>query len=184
VIKDREELIPPDVISYISTFDSKLTAPEIESERFAYRLLFTKVLAKRKGQADRVIEFIDPKSDLAKNISKQYWVKQETEKPKLSATQVVKKVREAGFPAFGMHQHTLFWREHDGKNPDKGFGTMVVKWYWYQHWPIFIISELTKQRELAKSSSVPPAQSAAALAEAGLIPAEVFPALKEVTKET
>jgi hypothetical protein len=37
-----------------------------------------KVLAKRKGQADRVIEFIDPKSELAKNISKDYWVKEET----------------------------------------------------------------------------------------------------------
>lgn len=98
VIKDREDLIPQDVISYISAFDSNLSTPEIESERFAYRLLFTKVLAKRKGQADRVIEFIDPKSELAKNISKEYWVKQETEKPKLGAKQVVQKVRDAGFP--------------------------------------------------------------------------------------
>jgi Protein of unknown function (DUF3644) len=146
VIKDKEDLIPQDVINYISTFDSKLSTPEIESERFAYRLLFVKVLAKRKGQADRVIEFIDPKSEMAKNISKEYWVKQETEKPKLSAKQVVRQVREAGFPRFGMHQHTLFWKKHDGKNPSKGFGTMVVKtWYWYHHWPIFIISELTEK---------------------------------------
>jgi hypothetical protein len=148
VIKDKENLIPEDIISYISVFDSKLTSPEIESERFAYRLLFTKVTAKRQGQADRVIEFIDPKSDLAKNISKEYWVKEETEKPKLSATQVVRKVGEAGFHHFGMHQHTLFWKEHDGKNPSKGYGTMVVKsWYWYQHWPTFIIGELTKDAE-------------------------------------
>ena len=146
VIKDKENLIPGDVISYISTFDSKLSAPEIESERFAYRLLFVKVLAKRKGQADRVIEFIDPKSELTKNITREYWVKEETEKPKLSATQVVKKVREGGVPKFGMHQHTLFWKKHDAKNPSKGFGTLVVKsWYWYQHWPIFVISELQKE---------------------------------------
>jgi Protein of unknown function (DUF3644) len=184
VIKDREELIPPDVISYISTFDSKLTTPEIESERFAYRLLFTKVLAKRKGQADRVIEFIDPKSDLAKNISKEYWVKQEIEKPKLSAKQVVQKVREAGFPGFGIHQHTLLWKKHDGKNPDKGFGTTVVKaWYWYQHWPIFIISELTKEKELAKSAPSPPAQSAASLVETGLVSGEALSIAKENTKQ-
>jgi uncharacterized protein DUF3644 len=147
-IKDKENLIPEGIISYISTFDSKLSSPEIESERFAYRLLFTKVTAKRQGQADRVIEFIDPKSELAKNISKEYWVKEETEKPKLSATQVIRKVREAGFSSFGMHQHTLFWKKHDGKIPAKGYGTMVVKtWYWYQHWPTFIVAELTKEAE-------------------------------------
>jgi hypothetical protein len=110
-----------------------------------YRLLFAKVLAKRKGQADRVIEFIDPKSDLAKSIAKEYWVKEETEKPKLSATQVIQKVREAGFKTFGMYQHTQFWKEHDGKNPSKGFGTTVVNtWYWYQNWVTYVITELGK----------------------------------------
>ena len=148
VLKDREEQIPKNVISYIAAFDSALSNPEIESSRFAYRLLFTKVVAKRKGQADRVIEFIDPKSNLAKNIFREYWVKEKTEKPKLSAKQVVKQVKEAGFPQFGMHQHTLCWRKHDGKNPARGFGTTVVKaWYWYHHWPLFIISELTKKSE-------------------------------------
>lgn len=167
VIKDKENLIPKEIISYISTFDSKLSSPEIESERFAYRLLFVKVLAKRQGQADRVIEFIDPKSDLAKNISKEYWVKEETEKPKLSAKQVVKQIRDAGHPQFGMHQHTLFWRKHDAKNPTKGFGTTVVKaWYWYQHWPIFIMSELEKEAQQASGSKPATVVAAAAPAAA------------------
>jgi hypothetical protein len=58
-----------------------------------------------------------------------------------------------------MHQHTLFWKAHDGKNPDKGFGTLVVKtWYWYENWPAFVIGELANQREatlLEPSSSEP-----------------------------
>lgn len=146
VIKDKENFIPQNVVSYIAKFDSKLSEKAIQSERFAYRLLFTKVVAKRKGQADRVIEFIDPKSDLAKNISKEYWIKEETEKQKYSATLVIQKVRDAGFKDFGMHQHTVFWQTHDGKNPSKGFGTMVVKiWYWYQNWIDYIIGELTKE---------------------------------------
>lgn len=154
VIKDKEELIPQGVISYVAAFDSKLSPEEIESERFAYRLLFTKVLAKRQGQADRVIEFVDPKSDLAKSIAKEYWVKQETEKPKLSATQVLQRVRDAGIKGFGMHQHTLFWKSHDGKNPDKGFGTIVVKtWYWYENWAAFVIGELQKDQEGALMAS-------------------------------
>ena len=51
-----------------------------------------------------------------------------------------------GFKSFGRHQHTLFWQKYDGKNPEKGFGTMVVKsWCWYQNWIDFIISELGKE---------------------------------------
>lgn len=147
VIRDQEERIPEEIISYISGFDNKLSGAELESERFAYRLLFIRVLAKRKGQADRVIEFIDPNSELAKSIAKEHWVKQETEKPKLSATEVIQKVQVAGFPTFGMHQHTLFWKEHDGKNPDKGYGTTVIKtWCWYQNWVVYIIEELTKEK--------------------------------------
>ncbi len=148
VIKDKENLIPREIMSYIAAFDSRLSNTEVEHDRFGYRLLFTKVVAKRKGQADRVIEFIDPKSDFAKNIAKEYWVKEETEKPKLSATNVVKKIQEAGFRDFGMHQHTLFWRKHNGKDPNKGFGTTVVKtWYWYQNWVTFILSKLTTAKK-------------------------------------
>lgn len=147
VIKDKESLIPQNIVSYIANFDSKLSNTEIESDRFAYRLLFTKVIAKRKGQADRVIEFIDPHSKFAKSVSKEYWVKEEREKPKFSATQVFQKVQRAGFKNFGIYQHTLFWKEHDGKNPDKGFGTTVVKmWYWYQNWIDYIINELNNEK--------------------------------------
>ena len=127
VIKDKEGFIPQNVISYVADFDSKLSEDEAKSDRFAYRLLFVKVLAKRKGQADRVIEFIDPKSELAKNISKEYWIKEETEKQKFSATLVIQKVKEAGFKNFGMYQHIQFWRKQDGKNISKGFGTMIIK---------------------------------------------------------
>lgn len=144
-IKDKEGLIPQNVISYVADFDNKLSEAEIKSDRFAYRLLFAKVLAKRKGQADRVIEFIDPKSKLATSISKEYWIKEETEKQKFTATLVIQKVKAAGFQNFGMHQHTLFWQKHAGKNPDKGFGATVVKtWYWYQNWVDYVISELNK----------------------------------------
>lgn len=59
-IKDKEGLIPKEVESYIAAFDNSLSGEEMESQRFAYRLLFVKTVAKRAGQADRVIEFLDP----------------------------------------------------------------------------------------------------------------------------
>lgn len=145
VIKDNEGLIPQHIKSYIAQFDQNLSEDEVQHERYSYRLLFTRVTAKRSGQADKVIEFLSPDDQLAKDIQKEYWVKEDREKPKYSASQVVKRVKEAGFANFGMHQHTLFWKEHDGKNPNKCYGTIVVKtWCWYQKWIDFIISELSK----------------------------------------
>ncbi|MFA4815202.1 MAG: DUF3644 domain-containing protein [Candidatus Gracilibacteria bacterium] len=146
IIKDKESLIPKSTQTYIANFDNELTDPEIKNDRFSYRLLFVKVNAKRKGQADRVIEFLDPKSPQAKKISKEYWVKEDREKPKFLPTEVINNVRGAGFKDFGMHQHTQFWKKHDGKNKNKEYGAQVSKqWYWYQNWIDFVISELKKK---------------------------------------
>lgn len=151
LIKDKEQLIPQHIRSYIADFEKDLTEEEIKSERFSYRLLFTKVTAKRIGQADRVIEFLSPSDPLAKDIQKEYWVKEDREKPKFSATQVIETIQGVGFKSFKMHQHTLFWQKRDGKSPEKGFGVKVVKtWYWYQNWVDFIISELSKESIVEK----------------------------------
>jgi hypothetical protein len=84
-----------------------------------------------------VIEFIDPKSDLAKEIDKQYWVKKEVERPKFTGKQVVQAVQKAGFKNFRLFsEHLRMWKEEDAKNPAKGYGVMVAAgiWYWYQNW--------------------------------------------------
>jgi hypothetical protein len=142
-IKDKEGLIPKEIQSYIAAFDNSLTDDEIESDRFAYRLFFLRVIAKRRGQADRVIEFIDPESPLAKNISKEYWVKEDREKSKFLRKDVLPVIKAAGYNNFGPSQHTEFWRRYDGKKPAKGFGVEVCgTWYWYQKWIDFILEKL------------------------------------------
>jgi hypothetical protein len=147
VIKDKENYIPKEIQNYIATFDQSLTDIEIQNDRFSYRLLFVKVGAKRKGQADRVIEFIDPKSPLASKIKKEYWVKEDREKPKYLPSEVIRKVQQAGFKDFKMHQHTLFWKKHDAHKEENGYGVKVSKqWYWYDNWTQFVISELKKEK--------------------------------------
>lgn len=147
-IKDKDDLIPRQIRSYVADFEKNLREEDITNDRFAYRLLFTKVTAKRAGQADRVIEFLAPDDPLAKNITKEYWVKEDREKPKFIPSEVIQKIKEAGIKNFGMHQHTLFWKKHDGKNLAKGYGAKIAKtWYWYQSWIDFIISDLTKEAE-------------------------------------
>lgn len=142
IIKNKEGLIPKRILSYISDFDSKLSINEIKSERYSYRLLFIKVAAKRRGQADRVVEFIDPKSPLAKNTSKEYWVLKEKKSRPFLVREVLAKLKKRGI-ILTTNKHTELWRKYDGKNPSKGYGVMVGKgWYWYQDWVDFLTREL------------------------------------------
>ncbi|PZS62946.1 hypothetical protein A7X64_08000 [Stenotrophomonas maltophilia] len=131
-----EASVPERLRAYIAEFDAALTHDEYNSPRFSYRLLFKKKLVNRPGQADRVIEFIDPHSELAKTIDKEYWVKKEVERPKFNASSVVAEVRKAGFPKFKVHHdHTNMWKRENAKDPGKGFGVQVEgSWLWYDTW--------------------------------------------------
>ncbi|MBN2066073.1 MAG: DUF3644 domain-containing protein, partial [Candidatus Thermoplasmatota archaeon] len=145
IMKDKLNKIPKEIKAYIADFDKQLTDEQRQNERYSYKLLFIKTNAKSNGQADRVIEFLDPNSDLSKNISKEYWVKVDREKPKYLPSQVVEKVKVAGFPDFKIHHHTDIWKENDGKNPNKGYGVNVAgTWYWYENWIDFVINKKRK----------------------------------------
>lgn len=131
-----EGTIPERLRAYVAEFDGALSHDEYNSPRYSYRLLFKRKLVNRPGQADRVFEFIDPTSDLAKTIDREYWVKKEVERPKFRATDVVAVVRQSGFQQFRISpEHLDMWRAEDAKNPSKGFGVDVQgSWYWYQSW--------------------------------------------------
>lgn len=128
--------IPRHLQAYIAEFDGNLTHEEYNSERFSYRMLFKRKLVNRPGQADRVVEFIDPDSELAKSIDKEYWVKKDVERKKYRAKDVVTAARAAGFKKFNLFgSHLAMWRGEDAKNPAKGYGVDVQgTWYWYQSW--------------------------------------------------
>jgi hypothetical protein len=117
--------IPQSIKSFILRFDEGLTQAEADSERFSYRLLFQRRLAGKPGQADSVIEFLSPDSELAAGVPTERWVSKEVEKPKYRPTGVVKMAREAGFVSFTVNQHAELWRRADAKNPAKGFGCDV-----------------------------------------------------------
>ncbi len=127
--------LPTNIRAFINEFDSELTEAEFNDPRFAYRVLFVPKTVNRKGQADKVIEFIKADSELAKDVNKHYAVVKETEKTKYLPKQVVEQMQSAGSPQFTMHHHTQFWKSMDAKNPSKGLGVLVVKtWYWYEPW--------------------------------------------------
>ena len=130
-----EAELPPTVRSYIARFDNGLTAEELNSERFAFRMLFVPKLVGKPGQADEVIEFLRPDSEMAQAINRDYVALKEVERPKYLPGQIVAMMRKEGFPRFSIHWHTELWRERDAKDPAKGFGVEVAgAWYWYDRW--------------------------------------------------
>lgn len=128
--------IPKNVRGFIEAFDGGMPEEQFNDSRFSYRLLFTKKLVNKPGQADSVVEFIDPDSELAKEIDKQYWVKKEVEKQKFRPVGVVDRVKEAGYSKFRVNpEHVAMWKAEDAKNPTKGYGVEVAgQWYWYERW--------------------------------------------------
>jgi hypothetical protein len=127
--------IPPQLLAYITDFDDGLKHAEFNSPRYAYRVLFHKKLVNHPGQADRVIEFLDSKSD-ARAINKEFWVKKEVERPKFRATEVAAAVRDAGFGKFRIQpEHIEMWKNEDAKADGMGYGVNIAgSWYWYQSW--------------------------------------------------
>lgn len=131
-----ETNIPQRLRAYIAEFDGSLTHEEYNDERFSYRMLFKRKLVNRPGQADSVVEFIDPNSELAKTIDKEYWVRKDVERKKFRAKDVVAVAHEAGFTGLNVYgSHVRMWQADDAKNPAKGYGVDVQgTWYWYQSW--------------------------------------------------
>jgi len=133
------EGLPQNISAYIQNFDQALSEKDFNDSRFSYRVLFVPKTANRKGQADKVIEFIPADSKIAEGMNKEYVLVKEKEKQKYLASQIWKQMNKEGYKKFGVYQHTKLWQSNDAKNESKGFGTMVVKtWYWYDSWMLFV----------------------------------------------
>ena len=129
------ENLPAHISGYITDFESELSDDEYNSQAFAYRVLFVAKTANHKGQADTVIEFVKPGTELAQSVNKTYALIKETERPKLLPSQVVSTMNKEGFSRFKMSDHSDLWRAMAAKDPSKGFGVQVAKtWYWYERW--------------------------------------------------
>lgn len=131
--------LPKHISSYIQEFDQTLSEKDFNDSRFSYRVLFVPKTANRKGQADKVIEFIPSDSEIAKGMNKEYVLIKEKEKNKYSAGDIWRAMQKEGYKKFGVYQHTTLWQSEKAKDPTKGYGTTVVKtWYWYDSWLNFV----------------------------------------------
>jgi hypothetical protein len=127
--------LPNRIAAYINDFDDALAEEAFNNPHYSYRVLYVPKTENRKGQADKVIEFIPADSPEAIGLNKEYRIVRDREKPKHLASEIVQKMKASGYTKFGMHQHTQRWKQIDAKNPARGYGVVVVKqWYWYDSW--------------------------------------------------
>lgn len=118
--------------NFVCEFEDELSDETIRSSKYAYRILFVPIAANRARQADRVVEFVKPDSELAEEIDK--ILIKETEKPKYLPGQIVDLMKEKGYSRFTINKHTDLWKSLDAKKNSR-FGTVIAKtWYWYQPW--------------------------------------------------
>lgn len=147
----ENEHIVSNVKNFVTDFEKGLSDDIVTSSKYAYRVLFVPIAAKRKGQADRVIEFIKSDSPLAEGLEKQYALIKETEKKKYLPSEIVRIVKETGYQDFTITKHTKLWQEKDAKNPEKHFGVQVAKtWYWYENWLQEVLEYCAKHNKKEK----------------------------------
>jgi Protein of unknown function (DUF3644) len=143
--------IPENLKAFIVEFDGILNDEEYNSEKYSYRLIFSRKLANNKGQADKVVEFIDPKSELGQTFEKEYWIKKEVEKVKYRPKSIVSIVKARGFLKFSVNKHTDIWKSEDAKNLKKGFGANIEgTWFWYETWLERVIVICTQSGSMYK----------------------------------
>ena len=132
---ENTQLLPSNIARYIGDFDSKLSDEHHAHPHFSFRVIFTRKTANRITQADQAFEFIDPNSELADKINKQYWIQKEVERPKFLPGKIVQMMKEESFLKFNMYHHTDLWKKMDARKNGKGYGIWVEKtWYWYERW--------------------------------------------------
>lgn len=140
--------ITTNIKNFIVDFEETLPDDVLKSSRYAYRVLFVPINAKRRGQADQVVEFIKSDSPLADGIEKTYTVIKETEKRKFRPGEIVNLMKEKGYDKFSMNKHTDLWKSCDAKNPKFNYGVLISnQWYWYETW----VSEVEKYCETHES---------------------------------
>ncbi len=127
--------ITTNVRNFVSEFENVMSDDILRSSRYAYRVLFVPINAKRQGQADQVVEFIKGDSPLAEGLERTYALIKETEKRKYLPSEIVSLMKDKGYFRFTINKHTELWKSKDAKNPKFSYGTLISKtWYWYESW--------------------------------------------------
>lgn len=130
----NDNKVSNNISSYICEFEEKLPDKIADDPRYAYRVLFTRLNAKRKGQADAVVEFLPEGTEGAESLNKTYMLIKETEKKKYFSKEIVKLMVDKGYEWFSVGVMTSYWKNELGSRDQYGIYITPSQWMWYQNW--------------------------------------------------
>lgn len=142
------------VRNFISEFEENLKEEDVRSPKYAYRLLFTPLNANRKGQADKVIEFLKSGTEGSEQLNKAYAVIKETEKKKYRAKDVVQIMHDKGYTWFNTSMMTDYWKNTLGSRENYGILLSNNQWFWYENWIPIIEAHCRKTHPTIKPESI------------------------------
>jgi hypothetical protein len=138
--------LPKNLEAAIDAFEHGLTEEQMKDPAYRMSYGFVPVAAKKPGAADTAVQIISPGSVEADEIEKIIF--REVNKTRYTPGRVVQRVREAGFPKFRMHDHTMLWKELDARKDGKGFGCpgdYLGTWVWFDRWIDEVIAHCEAQ---------------------------------------
>lgn len=143
----REALVgadlPPHVATAMDNFHNSLTDDEQKDPKFRFRVAFVPKIAGKATNADISIEFIRAGSAEAEAVERV--LLKEVERTKYLPSEIVAKIKAAGYPSFNMRDHTLLATELEARKPAKGYGVQVARtWYWYDNWLTKVTEKLAE----------------------------------------
>ena len=137
------EDLPPNIATAMDNFHNGLSDEEQKDPKFRYRVAFVPKLSGKASKSDLAIEFIKPGSPEAEAVERV--LLKEVERQKYLPSEIVTKVKSAGYRAFNMYEHLLLTRQLNARQPSRGYGVMVAKtWYWYENWYETVIQKLAE----------------------------------------
>lgn len=116
--------LPKHIESYITNFDEHLDDDIFNSPKYSYRILFVPKSVNKRGQADKVIEFIPKDLPLANQLNKEYYLIKEKEKTRYLPSQLIKIVKAKGYTKLNMYHFIQCWKSKNTKR-DNTYGCIV-----------------------------------------------------------
>jgi len=145
----RSAGLPSHVATVIDAFEHGLSEYDLKDPAYRIRVGLVPLVAKKPGAADTAIEMVPRGSDEASAAERV--ILKEVSRPRYTMTEVLEKVRLAGFPRFGKRQHTELWKRLGAKDPSKGYGTpgdYQNTWVWFDRWIDRVLEECRDHVEM------------------------------------
>lgn len=124
-LESAKATIPNAVQAVNKLMEENMSEADFNDPKYAYRVYVVPKTTNNAKNADQAVTYAPEGSAIEMAIK-------HVERPKFRATEIVEKVRAAGFPAFNKHAFQSIWKPQGLKDPAKNLAIQLGgQWFWY-----------------------------------------------------